>query len=212
MMDKSNYSFSELELDALGEVMNISFGAAAADLAEVMDIFIHLNIPYIKTIEVAALPSYIREEITDFENCNVIEQRYHGDFNGVALLIFPYGTEKELVSYFQQPENIGYESDEIIELEREVLMEIGNILIGACIGRLFELIDSSITYFPPNVLLGKHLENSFIHSYLDDDDLSITLRTHFSFEDRKIDGYMFLINSKDSIPHLKKALSSFLEL
>jgi chemotaxis protein CheC len=115
-MNDEDLKFTELELDALGEVMNISFGAAAADLAEVMDIFIRLNIPYIKTIEVSALPSYIRDEINDFENCSVIEQRYHGDFNGVALLIFPFGCEKELVSYFQQPENISYESDEIIEL------------------------------------------------------------------------------------------------
>ncbi len=209
-MKKNDYELSELEVDALGEVMNISFGTAAADLAEVMDIFIHLNIPYIKTIGISVLPPYIRDEINDFENCNVIEQQYHGDFNGVALLIFPYGAEKELVSYFQQPENISYESDEIIELEREVLMEIGNILIGACIGKLFELIKSSITYFPPNVIKGKDLENSLIQSYLDDDDFSITLKTHFNFEDRKIEGHMFLLNSKSSIPHLKKALSAFL--
>ncbi|MBI9106352.1 MAG: chemotaxis protein CheC [Spirochaetales bacterium] len=208
----SDYCLSELELDALGEVMNISFGAAAADLAEVMDIFIHLNIPHIKTIEASGLLEYISKEIPDFESCSVIEQKYHGDFNGLALLIFPYGTEKELVSYFQQPDNISYESDEIIELEREVLMEIGNILIGACIGKLFELINSTITYFPPEVLTGKNLESSFINSHLDEENISITFRTHFKFEDRKIEGYMFLLNSKNSIPHLKKALSTFMGL
>jgi len=209
-MNNSESSFSEIELDALGEVMNISFGAASADLAEVMDIFINLKIPYVKAIKVLALPSYIRDEINDFENCSVIEQKYHGDINGVALLIFPYGAEKELVSYFQQPDNIRYESDEFIELEREVLMEIGNILIGACIGKLCELIKSRITYFPPDIIKGKDLENLFIHSNLDDGDLSITLKTHFNFEDRKIEGNMFLLNNKESIPNLKKALSVFL--
>ena len=212
MMDSKGINLSELELDALTELMNISFGSAAADLAEVMDIFIHLNIPFIRTIEVSELPGYIREEIPDFENCSIIEQRYHGDFSGVALLIFPYGTEKELVSYFQSPENAGYQSDEIIELEKEVLMEVGNILIGACIGKLFDLIKSTITYFPPNFFLGRELDRTFIKTHLNNEDVSITLKTHFSFEDKKVDGHMFLLNSKTSIPHLKKALKKFLGL
>jgi len=109
--------------------MNISFGSAAADLAEIIDIFINLNVPDIQTIEITKLPAYIKEQIKDFDNCSIVEQKYHGDFGGVAFLIFPYGIEKELLSYFQQSENVTYESDEMILLEKEVLMEIGNILL-----------------------------------------------------------------------------------
>lgn len=209
MENKKSYQFTEMELDALQETLNISFGSAAADLADIMDIFINLNVPSVKTVAISQLIEYIKTEVNDFDSCSVVEQRYHGDFEGAAFLIFPYGMEKELVSYFQHPEIISFESDELIELEKEVLMEIGNILIGACIGRIFELLESNITYLAPQSMTGKHFEACFGQDSFQGDETAITMKTSFSFEDRHVTGYLFLLNYQDSIPHLKRALTEF---
>lgn len=200
---------SELELDALQEIMNISFGSAVADLAEVMDIFINLNVPRITSVKVPELFKVMKQQVRDFDNCSIVEQKYHGDFGGIACLIFPYGMEKELLSYFQHPETIIYESDELIELEKEALMEIGNILIGACIGKMFELLESRISYLPPLAMIGEDFQSSFDNSSLSKGDISIIMETGFSFEDRKVEGYLYLLNGQNSIPHLKKALNKF---
>jgi chemotaxis protein CheC len=202
--------FTELEIDALQEVMNISFGRAAADLAEVIDIFIKLNIPNIKIIKVKELAGYINSEIKDFDTCSIVEQNYHGDFSGIAFLIFPYGIEKEFISYFHDSHIREFESDELVELEKEVLMEVGNILIGACIGKIFELLNNSVTYLPPRAIIGDNFQDIFIKGHFHDNDVAITLKTYFSFEDRGVTGYMFLINNTDSLPYLKNALSKFL--
>ncbi len=207
-MDINAHSFSELEIDALSELMNISFGSAAAGLAEVLDIFINLSIPYIRLIKKNEIASYIKDEIPGCIDCSMIEQKFHGDFAGSAILLFPCGIEKELISYFYQPENSSYESDRVAGLEKEVLMEIGNILIGACIGKIFELIDSRIIYFPPTAVMGKSI-NELIKSEEISDEICITLKTSFSFEDRNIEGHMLLINNKESIPQLKRALKPF---
>ncbi|OQY31597.1 MAG: hypothetical protein B6241_13545 [Spirochaetaceae bacterium 4572_59] len=209
MKKNQREQFTELELDALQETMNISFGSAVADLAEIMDIFINLNVPDIKTVKVSELINSIGKQISDFENCSIVEQKYYGDFSGIACLIFPYGMEKELLSYFQQPEIIIFESDELRVLEKEALMEIGNILIGACIGKIFELINSHITYLPPLTMIGENFQSSFENSSLNKDEIVIIMETGFSFEDRKIEGYLFLLNGQDSVPHLKKALNKF---
>ena len=42
--------FSEEEKDILQEIMNIAFGNATADLAEVIDIYVLLSVPDIKVI------------------------------------------------------------------------------------------------------------------------------------------------------------------
>ncbi len=208
-MGRTNDKFTELELDALQEILNISFGSAVSDLADLMDIFINLNVPFLKILKNSVLIDYVQNEVSDFDNSSIVEQKYHGDFSGIAFLIFPYGMEKELISYFQHPEVISYESDELIELEKEVLMEIGNILIGACMGKIFELLESDIIYMPPQSMRGEQMRDSFANSGLKDEDIAIVMKTGFSFEDRKVTGYLFLLNSQESVPHLKKALKKF---
>lgn len=203
-------ALTEIELDALQETMNISFGSAAADLADIMDIFIQLTVPSISTVEIPNLPDYINNEIANFSTCSVVQQKYNGDFEGMAFLIFPYGNEKDLLSYFQHSEGDSFKSDQLIDLEKEVLLEISNILIGACIGRIFEMLNSRISYQPPQIISGKEFDNHYVSNELDSNDLAITMKTFFSFEDRDTKGYLILINSQNSIPHLKKALSRFI--
>ena len=207
---KSDVILTEMELDALQETMNISFGSAAADLAEIMDIFIQLTVPEISAVKVSELSTALEESIPDFRSSSIVEQRYHGDFKGEALLVFPHGDEMDLISYFQHPSVQSFESDYLIDLEKEVLLEVGNILIGACIGRIFELLDSRISYFPPLILNGKDFDSSLLAIEVQPEDITIMMKTFFQFEDRDTRGYLFLVNSKESLPHLKKALNRFL--
>lgn len=206
MENKSNSPFSELELDALKEIMNISFGSAAAELTEVMDVFVELNIPNVTALKQADIFKYIQNDIPDFRDSWIVEQNFHGTFGGSAYLIYPYGIEKELISLFQNHDTQPYPSDELIELEKEVLMEIGNILIGACIGKIFDLMDSTISYLPPFITEGKNLQNFFDNNTENSSDIAITMKTVFSLEGQKISGNMFLIHNQDSIPLLKEAL------
>ena len=182
MNESGNGIFDELELDALGELMNVSFGSAAAGLAEILDIFIHLNIPSINLIKKSELATYIKRQIPECRDCSMIEQKYCGDFGGSAILLFPYGIEKELLSFFTNAGPSNYEPPGIAGLESEVLMEIGNILIGACTGRIFELLNSKIVYYPPTAVLGKNLEDLIHNDFSEPDEICIILKTRFSFE------------------------------
>ncbi len=208
-MAENNPVLTDMELDALQETMNISFGSAAADLAEIMDLFIHLTVPEIFSVRVGRLPEYINTKIKDFAGARVVQQKFYGDFSGMAFLIFPFGDENDLISFFQNSQNHDLRSDQADDLENEVLLEVSNILIGACIGRIFEMLDSRISYEPPLILRGQDFDEQFVRSELASQDLAITMKTCFSFQDRNTKGYLILINGEESIPHLKKALSRF---
>ncbi len=52
-MNNSPIIISEEERDILQEVMNIAFGKASAELAELIDIYVVLSIPDIKLLQTA---------------------------------------------------------------------------------------------------------------------------------------------------------------
>ena len=125
----------EEEQDILQEIMNIAFGKAAADLAEVINIFVVLSVPNIQLLKGAELPDYLRDELRDFTDISIVEQNFRGKFRGSAFLIFPAGAGKELISLLDTDHEMAFESGSIDILEKETLMEVGNILIGACVGK-----------------------------------------------------------------------------
>lgn len=199
------------ETDLLQEIMNIAFGRAASDLAEFIDIFVILSVPQIKLLRAYDLPTYINTEIMDYDQdkVSVVEQSFWGKFKGNAFLVFPSGTGKRMISLFDGKDEM-FESDSSHELEKETFLEIGNILIGACIGKLAELLGDVATYTPPRVLVEKSLHVLY-ENVLDPDSLAIVLRTVFEFNDKNISGYMFVLTKEESFAWLKNALHKFLE-
>ena len=202
---------TEEEKEILQEIMNIAFGKAAADLAEFIDIYIDLSVPYIKVMNPSDLPGYIKKEINDDSNFSIVEQKYWGKFKGDALLIFPSSSSKGLLSLFDPERDCGYGSDTIDFLERESMMEVGNILIGACVGKIAEVLNDSVTYTPPRVIIETQPLDSFSDFKFDKDSSIILLKTAFNFKSFDVDGFLFLVTSSCSVGWLKSALSDFME-
>lgn len=198
------------ETDTLQEIMNIAFGRAASDLAEYIDIFVVLNPPQIKVLQAFDLPTYLNNETKDYDKVSVVEQNFWGKFKGNAFLVFPTGTGKRMISLFNS-ENKVFESEPTYELEKETFLEIGNILIGACIGKIAELLGDVTTYSPPRVVVENSLRSAVYDNFSDPDNLAIVLRTIFEFNEKNVSGYMFILTKQESFAWLKTALHKFLE-
>lgn len=202
-------AITEEEFDILQEIMNIAFGKAAADLAEVINIYVILSVPYVRVIQATELPGYICTEVSGFDNISIVEQNFWGNFKGNAFLVFKEGAGKELVSIFGEDGDFAAVSSEL--LERETLMEVGNILIGACVGKLAELLGDVVSYSPPRVVTDNNPKEAIPAGMFGAESSAIVLRTVFCFNERNVDGFMFLVTSHDSIQWLKSALAAFME-
>lgn len=207
-MDNSEILISDEERDILQEVMNIAFGKASADLAEVIDIYVVLSIPDIKLMKTAEVPSYIESEIDDLQNISVIKQSYTGKFHGTALLFFPGGAGKKLFSLFDNAHN---GEDISVVLQKETLLEVGNILIGASVSKVAELLDDVVSYRPPRIIVESRPVDIVDWDLAEPEGAAILMRTVFSFDKRDISGLLFLIPSYKSFEWLKKALHAFLK-
>jgi chemotaxis protein CheC len=207
---KSNNIISDEETDILQEIMNIAFGRAAADLAEYIDIYVVLSVPYIKLLRAVDLPQYINAEIKNFDKVSIVEQNFWGKFKGAAFLVFPAGAGKKMITLLDGGEDI-FESDPIGELEKETFREIGNILIGACVGKIAELLDDVTTYSPPRIVIEKSHRGVVPENLFDPANLAIVLKTVFELNEKDVSGYLFIVTSHESFGWLKSALYKFLE-
>ena len=211
-MDNPEIIISDVELDILQEVMNIAFGKASADLAEVIDIYVVLSIPDIKLLHTAEVPRYIEAEIKNLETISIIKQSYTGKFHGTALLLFPGGAGKKLFSLFDNGSTSVSEGEDFsVVLEKETLLEVGNILIGASVSKVAELLDDVVSYRPPRIVIESKPGDIVDWDLAEPEGPAILMRTVFSFENRDISGLLFLIPSYKSFEWLKKSLNAFLE-
>lgn len=212
-MDSSStrIMITEEETDILQEIMNIAFGRAASDLAEYIDIFVILSVPYIKLLRIAELPPYIQNEIASYEKISLVEQNFWGKFKGSAFLVFPSDSGKKILSMMLDDSDDCFESDPINDLEKETFREVGNILIGACIGKIAELLGDVTTYSPPRVVVERSHRNIISENLFNEDDLAIVLTTVFEFNEQNISGYLFIITTQESFDWLKTALHKFVE-
>jgi len=211
-MGNSEIIINDEELDILQEVMNIAFGKASAALAEVIDIYVVLSIPDIRLMKTAEVPGYIEAEINDFENISVIKQNFTGKFHGSALLFFPGGAGKKLFSLFDNDSAAAPESESLsVVLEKETLLEVGNILLGASVSKVAELLNDEVSYRPPRIIVESKPGDIVDWDLAEPEGPAILMHTVFSFDRRDISGLLFLIPSYKSFEWLKKALHAFLE-
>lgn len=198
------------ERDILQEIMNIGFGSAAADLSGVIDLYVQLSVPEVKVIPATELIVYIEREIPNSHEITVIEQNYWSRFKGMALLAFTSGAGKTLLGLLGDMDEHAFESDPMRILERETLMEVGNILVGACVGKVAELLGDVVTYSPPRILIGNMSDTNVSRTLFEPGNCVVILQTVFHFGNQDVRGYLFLVASHESVVWLRQALQVFM--
>lgn len=198
------------ERDILQEIMNIGFGSAAADLSGVIDLYVRLSVPTVKVVPASEMIGYIEREIPDSHEITVIEQNFWSRFKGMALLAFTSGAGKALLGLLGDMDDQAFESDPMRILERETLMEVGNILVGACVGKVAELLGDVVAYSPPRILIGDMSDTNVSRTLFEPGNCVIILQTVFHFGNQDVQGHLFLVVSHESIGWLRRALEAFM--
>ncbi|MEW6079962.1 MAG: chemotaxis protein CheC [Thermodesulfobacteriota bacterium] len=205
--------FSGEEKDILQEVMNIAFGNATADLAELIDIHTVLSVPDVRLIDIDKLTDYLGESIPQNQTNSVAGQKFWGDFNGSGLLFLPSGSERVLSQYFSQSRS-DQDDDDCRALDDNIksglLLEISNILIGACVGKISDLLNTMVSYTPPELLSLEKTDYSFLLKHFNNEQRAIVMKTLFQFDEQDINGLLLIMTNDQSIDWLKKALHAFI--
>lgn len=141
---------TEDKLDACREMVNIAMGRAGENLAQLLGEFIDLPIPNVNAIESNELSMAVAE-INRNESVSAVSKGFISEgISGEALVIFNDTNSQNIVELLKYPP-----SDSSDKLALEALMDVSNILIGACLNGLSEQLNVAFSHTHP-VLLGQH--------------------------------------------------------
>ena len=197
---------TELQLDALTEMVNIGVNRAATGLREMVGEQVHLSVPNITLVSREAAIATLAA--TEANSLVGVHQVFEGDITGRALLIFPDTKSLELVRAVAGQE---VPLEEIIELEHEALAEIGNIILNGCMATLANMLQRNLKMSLPEILRGEAEVFFNLRPPPEAGEVVMFLYINFAIRQRDIRGYIAMLMDMPSIAALQILLDEFIE-
>lgn len=191
--------------DCFQELSNVAVGRAADLLARLLNNFVIMPIPVVNLLERAEL-SMALSSIQDAESVSAVCQGFTGSkIAGEALLIFNDASFSDMAELTQ------FKGEITEQIELELLMDIANILIGACLKGLSEQIDVGFSQGQP-YLLGQHIN---IEELLNKNGAKwsrlLTIELPYKLENRNVNCDLLLLFTEDSLSVLRDKVSYLME-
>jgi chemotaxis protein CheC len=189
---------TDQQTDALGEFINIAFSRTASSLSEITGQRVLLDVPQVEIYpieEVAAnLVRFLPGEVAS------IHQPFDGAIAGDSFLILNYEGAVRLTDLLTEA---NVRQQQMDESAREVLTEVGNILLNACLGMFGNVLQVRVNFSVPNL----HLESleeliDSVQKRREGLRYAIIVYTSFRIRESAVTGYLVLVLSLVSLNRL----------
>jgi chemotaxis protein CheC len=188
---------SEAQRDALIELINIGFGRAAASLSQLTGYRVVLEVPQVAIHPLNEL-KIVLSRVVQGEVASV-HQVFSGPVAGDALLVLDAPGAALINELLTGEESLpGLDGS-----AREVITEVGNILLNACLGMFGNLLHVHVSFSVPHLTLdslGDVLDSITVESQ----DLRYALIVHAGFRIREgsVTGYLVIVLGVSSLDRL----------
>jgi chemotaxis protein CheC len=192
------------EHDALREIVNIAMGQAGDSLARLFNTFVKLPVPRVRQVEASSMLESMREIVGEHEQVTAVRQGFSGPLQGEALVIFDSQGCSELA------ELLGYAPDS--HNEEELLLDVANVLTGACLGGIANQLSYDLSFSPPSILV----HHGALDQVLDSARplpwrTALLVEVNFRIEDRAFRCHVFVFWPEAAMARLQQAVKTFLE-
>ncbi len=194
-----------LQHDALIELLNIGFGRAASSLSELTGHRVLLEVPQVSIHPMDQLDVVLRQFVSD--EVASVHQIFAGPVAGDALLILDHsaaGMLKELLTG-EPPLPLPIDAS-----AREVLTEVGNILLNACLGTFGNILKVQVSFSVPQINL-ETLHEVMRSLLIGQEGMRYALVVHagFKLRDAEVRGYLVIVLSVASLDRLIRAVEDW---
>ena len=190
---------TERQRDAISELINIAFSRTGAALSELTGHRVLLNAPEVSVHPTEELPKALAKFIPG--EVASIHQVFGGPVAGDALLLLNHDGAVHLTDLLTEGD--GAPSSRLDESAREVLTEVGNILLNACLGMFGNLLDVRVSFSVPRLhldtlddLLASLIESGKEPQY------ALVIYTAFQIRDSSVKGFLVMVLSVTSLDRL----------
>lgn len=198
-------ALKELELDALKEVANIGAGHAATALSQLTNRRVMIDVP---RVQVSSLEDAVSDIGGEGDVIAAVLMQILGDVTGRTLVIFERACALRLVDTLLG--RAAGTTEDFTELEQSTLKETANILTGAYLGGLADMLGMILIPSIPSLavdLSAAILSTAYL-SFGRDPGAVIVLDTRFRFEpgDVRVSGHFVLLPDPSNLEIVLKAL------
>jgi len=181
---------TEQQTDALTELINIAFARTGAALSDLTGQRVLLEPPTVAL----HLASELDTELSRFVPGEVawIHQVFDGAVAGDALLLLNYEGAVKLTELLTDDSN---SSTRLDESAREVLTEVGNILLNACLGVFGNILRVHVGFSVPRLRLDTVEELVLWLQQKEQGQLryALVVFTKFQIRDSQVNGFLVLV-------------------
>ena len=203
--DKVEVSLSSDMRDCYQEIANVAMGRAGDLLARLLNVFVQLPIPNVNFIEVSELSMALKDVEVNDSTSGICQGFISSGISGEALLILNDSSFKDVASL------MNYQYDAQMGTELELLMDLANVLIGACLKGVSEQLDIQFSQGHPEVL-GQHRKISeLIANNANKWKKTLAIEISYSIENYPIKCDLLLLFTEKSMLTLNNKLSYLLD-
>ncbi|NQD95003.1 chemotaxis protein CheC [Pseudomonas sp. CrR25] len=196
-------SLSEAQRDALQELMNVAMGQAADRLARLTETFVTLSVPRIHPVGVAS--ASLPERLANAgQPAIVTRQSFLGRLRGEVIVCFGENGADQLAGL------MGYEGDAEYSMQDELMLDVTNILTGACISGLAQQVEIKVSYGSPSLFSRGRSLRDVLGSQELRDHQALVLEIHFEVATHSFDCDVLVCITEDTVAAVIEAIDRLL--
>jgi chemotaxis protein CheY-P-specific phosphatase CheC/ActR/RegA family two-component response regulator len=204
-VDEPEITLSADMRDCYQEIANVAMGRAGDLLARLLNVFVKLPIPNVNFIEVSELRMALKDIENHDSTSGVCQGFISAGISGEALLILNDSSFKDVASL------MNYQYDADMGTELELLMDLANVLIGACLKGVSEQLDIQFSQGHPEVL-GQHRKISdLIANNANKWKKTLAIEISYSIENYPVKCDLLLLFTEKSMKTLNNKLAYLID-
>jgi len=194
-----------VQQDALVELLNIGFGRAAASLSQLTGHRVLLEVPQVTLQSVDEVGDALERVVHG--HVASVHQIFTGPVAGDALLIVDESGASMLKELLTNEPAMPLAID---ASAREVITEIGNILLNACLGTFGNLLKVQVSFSVPHLSI-ENVGAILASLRVVQQGIRYALVVHagFRLRDTQVTGYMVIVLSVASLDRLIRAVETW---
>ncbi|HEV8542854.1 MAG TPA: chemotaxis protein CheC [Verrucomicrobiae bacterium] len=188
---------TSVQKDTLTELINIGYARAAGALSDLTGHRITLAVPEVAIHEIEKITPLLHEVIQG--EITSVNQFFGGSISGNAILLLDKAAALLLNRLLTDRPQAGV----LDESAREVIVEVGNIVLNACLGVFGNLLQVQISFSVPHLEVDD-IEHIMRSIRIQDQSFRYALMIHTRFHLRASDvsGYLVIILGVTSLDRL----------
>lgn len=198
--------------DSLQEITNIAMGQAGASLATLLNTFVNLSVPRINLLALPDVSGSIRNLVGSDVEVTAVRQSFQGYLMGEAIVIYQQAGCKELASMLGHTDELNQAA------ETELLLDVANILVGACLGGITEQLkgiskennSGELRFSAPSVMAMNVPPETLINPEKLSWTHALLVEVNFTLENRNFVSHLVMLMPEKTIEKIRGVLDEFI--